>query len=84
MLLVAQVRNKEKRKNREVYGRETKKLREEKTQRAREASGRLLSSFRRACDHSHHTPHTKCAPYALVAVQSNSGKDPCVLSSKGK
>lgn len=64
--------------------REIKKVKEGETQREQEASGGLRSSFRGACDHSHHTLHTKFAPYALVAVQSNSGKDPCVLSSEGK
>ncbi len=84
--LVAQVGNTDKREGTEDWGRERqiRKLREEKIQREREASGSLLSSFRGACDHSHHTLHTKFAPYALVAVQSNSGKDLCVLSSEGK
>lgn len=78
-------KHREKRGQRRLRQREEDKETERgKRQREREASGGLWSSFRRACDRSHHTLHTKFAPYALVAVQSNSGKDPCVLSSEGK
>lgn len=77
-------KHREKRGQKRLRQREEDKETERERQREQEASGSLWSSFRRACDRSHHTLHTKFAPYALVAVQSNSGKDPCVLSSEGK